>query len=116
MSSSKLSSKRSAPRVCPAINASRANPPANNRRGEKEQEREREVGCEETHRIALQLGREIALSTGEDPPKGLQTAGQTIVRRFYAPRRTREIRTLSVQEIASKFFVFQYACALFRRG
>lgn len=41
MSSSKLSSKRSAPRVCPAINASRANPPANNRRGEKEQERER---------------------------------------------------------------------------
>ena len=40
------------------------------RKEKREREREREKGGEETHRIALQLGREIALSTGGDPAKG----------------------------------------------
>lgn len=57
------------PRVCPAINASRANP-REQITGGRGSQREREGGGEEateTHRIALQLGREIALSSVRRP-------------------------------------------------
>lgn len=98
LSSSKLSSERNVPRVCPAINASRANPReqiTGGRQGKSEREggqteRERMEGKRptETHRIALQLGREIALSTVRRPFRG--DCGQLDSRRswnrFVRPR------------------------------
>lgn len=100
------------PRVCPAINASRANPReqiTGGRQGKSEREggqteRERVKGKRptETHRIALQLGREIALSTVL--PRGLRTAGlQTIVKPFRAATRRRE-RILGISTRSSSSF------------